>query len=530
MREIYARYKEVLINYWNKYNKRQRIMIIGTILLLLISTIIVIVYSTKPKFTVVFTNLDERDAAAITQRLDELKIPYQLLNGGMEISVPEQEAAKVKITLAAENLPNHGKIGYEFFQNNVSQWGMTDSQAALLERSAMEGELERLITQINGIQKANVMITLPKDSVFINDPQEKATASVIVEIKPGTILTQQQVNSLYQLIAKSVPNLPIENITIVNQYSEPLEAIVSSNNSSASFYDEQKRIQLEYQSNIQKEIQRYLEMLMGKDKVIVSVFVKMNFDQENVKESLFEPINKIDNTGIIRSVERIKESYSGTGTNPTGVVGTGNTTIPSYPTNSTNNSGNYDNSHETINYEMNQVTKEIIKNKYKIVDIAINVGIEPPDPNNPSSLTDQTKQDIKTVLTSFASAALTDSLETKTITNEAINSKINLIVQNFQGKYITSNSKTTSINPLLLYGGLGVGVIAVGGLILLIYRRRKEKVTTTEDTKVPQISIPKFDEDHILTEEALIRKELERFSKQKPEDFANLLRTWLNEE
>ena len=50
---------------------------------------------------------------------------------------------------------------------------MTDNEFNIMKLAAMQTELANLIKGIEGVKDANVMITLPTQSVFLNDKFNK---------------------------------------------------------------------------------------------------------------------------------------------------------------------------------------------------------------------------------------------------------------------------------------------------------------------------------------------------------------------
>ena len=66
--------------------------------------------------------------------------------------------------LAAEGIPNTGQIDYTAIKDQMG-FGMTDNEFRVIERAAIQTELQNLISSMDGIRQANVMITLPEDSL-----------------------------------------------------------------------------------------------------------------------------------------------------------------------------------------------------------------------------------------------------------------------------------------------------------------------------------------------------------------------------
>lgn len=181
----FQHYKENLYQFWQKLSRQHRVMVISSVVLLLVAMIAFVYAASKTEYEVVYTNLAPQDAAGIKAFLDQNAIPYQLNAAGTAISVPQVNAAEVKLDLASNGLPKSGSIGYEIFRDNMSSFGMTDSEFGVLERDAISGELEKLIKNINGVSQAEVMITLPQESLFVTDNQaNSSTASVILTLDP----------------------------------------------------------------------------------------------------------------------------------------------------------------------------------------------------------------------------------------------------------------------------------------------------------------------------------------------------------
>ncbi len=73
-------------------------------------------------------------------------------------------------------------------------------------------------------------------------------------------------------------------------------------------------------------------------------------------------------------------------------------------------------------------------------------------------------------------------------------------------------------------------VVACFGRLLWLRKRKKEEMDERplQEEQVA-VQIPDVNEE-VETEATLRRKQLEKLAKEKPEEFAKLLRTWLAEE
>ena len=80
--------------------------------------------------------------------------------------------------------------------------------------------------------------------------------------------------------------------------------------------------------------------------------------------------------------------------------------------------------------------------------------------------------------------------------------------------------------------GIGIAALALiaGGTYFIIRRRRKQQEEFEDDIQLPPVTeFPSINLESI-TNESQVRKQLETLAKKKPDEFVNLLRTWLAEE
>ncbi|MGD9677112.1 MAG: flagellar basal-body MS-ring/collar protein FliF [Vulcanibacillus sp.] len=518
MNEIIRKYKEKFIYFWKQLEKKQKILLTSSVALILFALILVTFMSTRINYVPTFVNLNEKTAGNIIAKLDEIGVTYEIGGGGTVISVPEAEADKLKINIAQDL--EYGNFYSRFWDS--ATYGITDAELSILERDAIEQELRALIVNgINGISKAEVMLTLPKDKVFYSEEDQKATASVILNVDPGVNLSASQIKNIYYLISRSVPSLPIENITLSDQYGEPLVYSESGQSSTSSTYDQQRNIELNFQQDLRKDIENMLNSIYGQENISVNVFAKMNFDQKRTVENLVESV--VDGEGIPISTERIQES-STNGENSGNIEGTGETQIPTYQSN-TGTESTYEYVEERINYDVNEITNEIVSSPYRLEDLSITIAV------NMDAANEQTQKvttDITNLILPIVSAALGPNEDASMVN---ISSKIAIIAQEFTEPIAYFDDDKDSLSTLLLYGLAGLSVLAIGGAGFSIVRKNnKRKEDKLMNLSVEDFAKPEYDFAPAMTGENVLEREIQKFSSKKPDEFTKLIRTWLYEE
>ncbi|MFC4320185.1 flagellar basal-body MS-ring/collar protein FliF [Litchfieldia salsa] len=534
MNEQLNLYTTKLKSSWTNRSKTQKLLIVGSVLLLILVIIISTLMATRQSLVPLYSNLSPQETGQIKATLDARGITSEIAENGSTIKVPEQMVDTLKVELAAEGVPNSGSIDYGFFGQNAG-FGMTDNEFNVLKLEAMQTEIASLIKGIDGINDAKVMITVPETSVFLNEVQNSASASIVLNTRAGYNFDQQQINALYHLVSKSVPNLPTENIVITNQNFEYFDLENNQNSSSLGDIATQLDLKREIERDIQRQVQQMLGTMIGQDKVIVSVTADLDFTQENREENLVVPADEENMEGLDISVERITETYTGNGADAAGVAGVGEEDVVNFPGADANGNGDYERIEERINKDVNRIRKEIVEAPYKIRDLGIQVMVEPPDPQNLDSLPAESVEDITRILSTIVRTSMHKDNAAVELPEEAIQDKVVVSVQQFNGKaQFEDGAVVNNQIPMWIYivgGGLLLLIIVL--VIIILRKRKKENEEDMEEemnlqrpiaVEVPDLTIENE------TEASARRKQLEKMAKEKPEDFAKLLKTWLSEE
>lgn len=531
MKETLLRIKDKTTEYWAARTMNQKVMMIGGSVIALALIITITIFATRTEYAPLYSNLPPDEAGQIKATLDSRGIPSVVSDDGT-ISVPEKHVNSLKVELAAEGIPKSGNIDYSFFSENAG-FGMTENEFNVLERGAVQTELENLIQNIEGVQNASVMITLPEESIWVSQEEQTSSASVVLNLAPGKELNQNEINALHNLVSKSIPNLPTDNIVIMDQFFNYYDLNSETDSSGYTLYEQQRMIKRDIERDLQRQVQQMLTTIIGPGKVVSSVTADIDFTQENREENLVEPVDLENMEGLQVSVERIRESFTGDATGAEGIAGTGETDIPEYPAIAGNQTGDYERDEERINNEFNRIHREIVESPYKIQDLGIQVMVEPPDPEDPLSLDPQTISDIENILSSIVRTSISKNTETP-IEDEDIDDKIYVSAQPFHGKPDLEPDETFSL-PAWLYVVGGILLLIIIVLVILLLRRRREDdefedVIEEEIIQEPvEEEIPDIDTSP-TTEEQKRLKQIEKLANEKPEDFAKLLRTWLSEE
>ncbi len=273
---------------------RQKIALGGAIALIFVILFGSFLYTKSPEWHVLYANLDERDAGLITEELTKQNIPYVVAeNGG--ILVKEDVVHNTRLKLAVQGLPKGGHAGFELMENQ--KFGISQFAEQVNYQRALEGELSRTISSIASVEKARVHLAIPKPSVFIREDQ-KPTASVMVKLYPGRILDGTQIAGITHLISSSVPNMPNENVTIVDDKGAIIQDVSKERLKNGGLDPAQLSYIQDIENNIVKRIENILDPIFGPGNFKVQASADIDFSHSESTAEIFHPNAKPEDSAI----------------------------------------------------------------------------------------------------------------------------------------------------------------------------------------------------------------------------------------
>ncbi|TCP58817.1 flagellar M-ring protein FliF [Tumebacillus sp. BK434] len=507
MNQQFKQLFEKLLGYWKQLEKRQRrnLILVGVFFILTVS--LLSWFAFRPNYVVVFANQTPASLGELSQKLDELKIPNQV--GSDSISVPEQYQHEATMKLAMEGLPQTGTLGYSVFDK--TDLGMTAKEFDVRYQQAIEGNIANAIRTIKGVQDAKVSVVQAEEKLFVAQEQQNAKASVLLALAPGMQLTNEQVTGIQQLVSHSVKGLVPQNVTIVDQNGTRLvddagEALAA--NGSSSQLTKQQQIQIQVEQEATKKIRNALERIVGLNNAAVVVHADVDFNKRSwTDKKLTPPIEGATTGGVISQRESSEETQGTTGGGAAGQQQNNNN--QQQLVNGGQGTQSSSKKDDTTNFEWNTYVENGATSEYRVQQYTVSVLL------NKESMTPQEREDI----TNFVSTAIGRK------NDGTANDVITVTGKSFVAPANPFETEAFYQQPWFL-GAMAAALVLLGGGAYALTRRRKQ-------TDVPVLEAPVTKEIAVAMEESesqKMKKQLEKLANQKPEEFVNLLRTWLVEE
>ena len=321
----------------------------------------IMIWSERIDYQVLYSNLGQEDAGQVVGKLKEIKVPFRV--EGNVIYVPSNKVYELRLELASQGIPQGGGVGFEIFDK--TQIGVTEFVQRLNYRRALQGELSRTIKQLSEVEQCRVHVAIPERTIF-TEKEERPTASVVVKLKAGRVLTQGQIGGIVHLIASSVEGMFPRDVTVIdnmgNLLSKPTEADTASDSRQLDY---QKSIDKDYESKLQS----MLEGIIGRGKAIVRVATKIDRTQIERTEEKFDP-----DTIAVRSEQRTQDKS--TGGSSGGIPGVLSNQPGQKPAAGGGSSSTSQKLSENINYEVSKSVSRIIQPRGEIKNISVAVLVD----------------------------------------------------------------------------------------------------------------------------------------------------------
>ncbi|HEX5580236.1 MAG TPA: flagellar basal-body MS-ring/collar protein FliF [Gemmatimonadaceae bacterium] len=337
-------------------------------------------WATAPTWVPAFSGLPLEQVGALTEKLEQASIQYRLEQGGSQVMVPASELARARVLLAQDGMPGAGRPGLELFDQ--PSWGMTDFTQRVNYRRALEGELERTIGKMRGVEAAQVHLALRETQSFRRADARPAQASVVIKLRNGQPAAADVVQGIAHLVASSVDGIEAEGVTVLDDAGRLLST-PHQPNSLAGLTSRQLAMQQEVEGYLERKAEELVAQLVGPGNASVQVSAAVNFDRVDRTTQSVDPDRQ-----AIATEQRAEITPGAEG-------GAG----------STNTAMSYENSHtvETVSGSVGNV-------KRLTVAVLVNDRLVPsPDSTLPPTVVARTPEELQRIETLVRSAVGFDS-------------------------------------------------------------------------------------------------------------------------
>jgi flagellar M-ring protein FliF len=314
----------------------------------------------QPK-ALLYSNLDLKEAGQITQNLDQAGVKYEVKGDGSTILVDRDKVASTRLMLSGKGLPTSGSVGYEIFDNS-SALGQTDFVQQLNRQRALEGELSRTISSLDGITSTRVHLVLPKRQLFEQEA-EQPSAAVTIGVggrEPGP----DNVRAIQNLVSGAVPGLKPDRVTVVDQHAKTLSG---GDTGMAAEADGRKS---EIEQRIAKQVKGLVEGIVGAGKARVNVSADVDMAHVTQQKEEYNPDGQ-----VVRSETTTDENSKEAG-GSNGVTSASANIPPGAAAGSDGSGSSSGHQESTTNYEISKTVTTQVTEPGQIKKISVAVAVD----------------------------------------------------------------------------------------------------------------------------------------------------------
>lgn len=234
--------------------------------------------------------------------LDAQKVDYKI--EGSTVLVRADKYSDIQLNLRRSGLDSAPPEGDSIL---LSDPGFGISQRLERERLNLgrERQLARVIEQFNSVSKAQVLLAIPRENVFVRD-KRKPSATVVLNLRRGSTLRQEEVDSIVDTVASAVSEMTPDKVTVTDQNGRLLNSGSQDPLSARSRreFEQQQKQEREYR----QKIDAILSPVLGLGNYTAEVDVSLDFSRREQTVKSYNP-----DLPAIRSEMVMEDNTSGLG-------------------------------------------------------------------------------------------------------------------------------------------------------------------------------------------------------------------------
>lgn len=374
-------------NIFSKTTKVQKAIVIGILVVALGAIIATIILSSRRTGTLLFQKaLSQEDARNVISVLEASNIKYQYRNGFITLN-NMSDKAKAELELVKEGKMPTSLDGWELFDS--PRIGITDVELDINKRRSLTKAITQLLTKLEFVQEATVDLAFPKKE-YLTDVDAPVTASVVIKAEPfkeEILRDPKTVRGLQRLIAMGVDKLQPEFVTITDSVGLVLTDFTDE---AANLKLKVAQEELKIVDRERKKIENKIRQTLGRiytNRVETTIALELIWDEVTITNNSVMPIvlkeddpsTPYDDSIITNKVQvssrTVTEDWKGQQFIPQGAAGAEENVPPGYK-DKTDRWQTYTKTDTQDNYELSKRYEAIKKGSYQIGKISAAVALD----------------------------------------------------------------------------------------------------------------------------------------------------------
>jgi flagellar M-ring protein FliF len=202
-----------LINRWKSLSRSVRTVAAAGVLAGFVAAVAAGVASHPSRDALFATPLHSEQLAEVEERLASWNVPFTPTADNAIVETSRRNDLLLRLSLSG--VPH---VHVETTGEALASIGVLTPQSVIeaQTRAGLAGDIEAGLRGIDGIDDARVIIAPAKQAEFADEAAGDASASVRLQLRPGTRLSETAVNGIRSFVAAAVTGLDPQHVTILD--------------------------------------------------------------------------------------------------------------------------------------------------------------------------------------------------------------------------------------------------------------------------------------------------------------------------
>ena len=225
---------------------RQVVLVIALVICVAIA-VVIFLWARQPDYRPL-GKMQTQELVETLDYFDQNQIDYRL--EGSTVLVNSEQYQSIKMGMTRQGIAQTEGEGTDIIMQDM---GFGVSQRVEKERlkHAREKQIASTIEEMQGISRARVLLALPVENVFARR-EKKASATVVVTSRRGSVISNEEVNAIVDIVASAVQGMEPSRVTVTDSNGRLLNSGSQDADSARSRkeYELEKQRESEYLSKI----------------------------------------------------------------------------------------------------------------------------------------------------------------------------------------------------------------------------------------------------------------------------------------
>lgn len=278
----------------------------------LCAAVMMYLWQDQSNYKPVFGAREKVAASDMMSVLEAERIAYRVHPDSGQVMVAASDLGRVRMLLAAKGVTAALPAGLELMDRN-DPLGVSQFVQDVRFRRGLEGELAQSILSMDAIASARVHLAIAKSSSFVSAREDGNSASVVVTVKPGRQLGNEQIAAIVNLVSGSVAGLKPQRVSLVDQAGNYLSSrvdLADGFDGATQADGAAKRFGDEVRANVND----LLAPILGIDNYKVSVTAAVDNDRIEETQEKYGEAPKVTSEAMREEMERNRMAMGVPGT------------------------------------------------------------------------------------------------------------------------------------------------------------------------------------------------------------------------